>query len=350
MHRLAASCSFCCTIETKFENCIFILYVVSYKIKVRDGFQKIGSIWVYRYKIGFIFLVSIQFFYSGAAESSDSELYNEIITSYGYENNPLTLDTERPINQGDHYLELSGSTYIPLSKKIHLSGELYKRDYRSLDSIDFNEYSIGLDYKEKFGGWKITPSISVAVSEYGGDDYQTVSKYSLQFDKNLSKHNKFRFFYQYSDINSDNVVYDNLAGTQDRYRLDYKLKSVLGKIRIRYQLDYNDGQSFKNAEAYSLTNNTLSARISRSIANWKMVGKVEYRHSEYAPNRKKYTPRESKDFFREDERLKLSIDFSREFTEKWTLGMFYAYIDNDSNLAVQSYDTNDFQVYVVWSF
>lgn len=299
---------------------------------------------IYRYKVFFIFLLSIQVFCLAAEDSSFFKgVYGGLTTGYGYESNPLAVGTEQPIDQGDNYLEVFGYAYVPLSKKVYLDGKLYIRNYSEQDLIDFNQYSLSLQYKAKIGDWKITPSIGVTVSEYGGDDYQTSGIYGLQFDRRLSKNGKLRLLYQYSDISSDNSTYDYLAGEQNRFRLDYKLKTLIGKIRFRYQLDVNDRQDLDTAD-YSPTRNTFAAKISQSLLGWNLGAKVEFRNSEYD------STRNAKKFIREDDRLKLGFEISRKLSKEWKAGLLYDYVDNESNLTEQNYDSNDYQVYLNWSF
>lgn len=298
---------------------------------------------LYLHKRLAVFLLLLQSFFLIAQDVLPENVYGGVTAGYGYESNPLAAGTEKPIDEGGNYMELFAYAYMPLNKKLLLKGELYVRDYSELDIIDFRQYLIALQYNVKIGDWKISPSIGLAVSEYGSEDFQTTDKYALQVDKKLSENSKLQFLYQYSDIASENNFYDYLAGRQNRFRFDYKLKTLIGKIRIRYQLDMNDRLDLDTAD-YSPRRNSLAAKISQSLLGWNLGARVEYRKSDYE------RARNASGFIREDDRLKLGFEISKRLAKQWKAGLLYDYVDNDSNLADQQYFSNDYQIFVTWSF
>lgn len=81
-----------------------------------------------------------------AQDVSPEKVYGGVTADYGYESNPLAAGSEKPIDQGDNYMELFAYAYMPLNKKLHLKGQLYVRDYSELDIIDFRQYSIALQH------------------------------------------------------------------------------------------------------------------------------------------------------------------------------------------------------------
>ena len=261
--------------------------------------------------------------------------------AFGNNDNITNAASNSPSNKSDTYLELFAFISVPINSKISFKGTLYDNSYSTLSTEDFSFYSAGLDYLVKTKNWRLTPEINLTRNTLNGIAYQNLVNYKLtakrKFDANSSLSMRFR----YSDINSKNTAYDYLKGDRLQFRVDYKRKIKLGKLRWRYQLETNNRED-KLTKNYSPTRHTIRARLKHKVSNgWELSEDLAYRISTYES---------VAGVTREDTRLLLRLSASKKINKEWSAGMRYSHTNNNSNLASEDYSRNNIQIFSNWNF
>jgi len=261
--------------------------------------------------------------------------------AFGNDDNVTRIGSNSPTNKSDTYNEIFAFIKTALSSNVSIKGTLYRKEYNILSTEDFGFYSASLDYLIKTKNWKILPEINMTKSTLNDKDYQNVIDFRLTGKRKLKNKSSLNFRYRYSDIESQNIFYNYLEGQRHQLRLDYKSKTNLGSLRLRYQFEANDRKN-KLTKNYSPTRHTLRARLKHKLgANWDLSEELAYRTSTYGS---------VASFIREDSRLRFRIDSGVNISKAWTLGVKYTYTDNDSNIASEVYSRNDVQLYSTWYF
>lgn len=264
-----------------------------------------------------------------------------ISLALGNDDNVTRETSGSPSNQSDTYIELFAYIKTAITPKINLKGTLYRINYNTLSTEDYNFYSAGLDYLIKTKGWRFVPEVSLTKSSLNNNSYQSIIDYKLTGKRKINNTARLALRYRYSDIDSENTFYDYLQGQRQQLRVDYKNKTNPGQLRLRYQLETNDRQN-RLVKNYSPTRHTFRARLKHKLnSNWGLSEEFAYRISDYDA---------AAGVTRKDKRLRLRIVANRKIKKDWSAGFRYTYTDNDSNIASEDYKRNNIQIYSNWDF
>ena len=202
-------------------------------------------------------------------------------------------------------------------------------------------YSAGFDYSIKTIDWKIIPAINIIQSTLNSSSYQSVLDLKVSANKKLSQSSRIALRYRYSNISSQNVLYDYLQGSRHQMRAEYKNKTELGKLRLRYQLELNNRENTLSTN-YSPTRHEFRARLKQTLKNnWGMSEEINYRLSNYDA---------ASGITREDSRLRLQFSARKKVKKNIHTGVRYTYTRNNSNIVSEEYTKNNIQVFADWKF
>ncbi len=260
--------------------------------------------------------------------------------AYGNDDNVNQTSTNSPTNLSDNYITTFAYIDVPF-QSITLNASIFSRDYQDLDTEDLRQISAAILVPIKIADWLITPSLHLSKSELNSIDYQSTTDFKLVAKTSLDKKSKLAFRFRYTDIDPDGTAYEYLRGNRQQYRVEYKSKTSIGKIRIRYELETNDRLDLA-ATNYSPTRHTIRALLKRHLfGNTKLDIELGYRDSKYDPAAR---------VIRRDKRKRFRFNLYNKISSGWTAGLRYVYTDNDSNLSAEKYTRGDSRVYVNWRF
>lgn len=261
--------------------------------------------------------------------------------AYGYDDNVNLLATEAPQHQGDQYREALLHAKLSLSEHARFNGLAYLHDYRTVNVADFNQISADFGYEDIWHSWQLLPEVGVDKSALGGYEYQTVFDFKFSIRRSLENDASLLLRYRYSNISADNAAYDYLEGSRQQWRIEYRQPALIGKVRLRYELEDNDRQNSPTAN-YSPARHDFRLRLEqKGGGHWEFREELQYRLSLYG---------ETAGVTREDGRKTLLLQAIRILTGNISLGIKYAYTDNTSNIADNTYTRNDIQLYTDFLF
>lgn len=259
----------------------------------------------------------------------------------GYDDNVTLVSSGSPTSQGDAYLEGFAYLNLPLNQQWQFHANVLWINYQDVNAGDFRYLSGDIRYTTYAGNWKLTPSIGVSQGNLNGTSYQQIVDVRVTADKQLDKDASLRLRYRYSDITSQNVLYDYLQGSRQQVRIEYKDQTGLGQLRLRYELETNDRQNTLT-QNYSPTRHTLRARLKHRLSTlWGLSEEISLRSSDYDA---------VAGVSRSDDQLRLRVIATHKLDRDWDMGFKYSYTDNSSNIAVESYTRNDLQIFTDYRF
>lgn len=259
----------------------------------------------------------------------------------GNDDNITNAAVSSPSNKRDQYQEIFAYFKTPVSNKINFKGTLLLLNYSTVSTENYSFYTAALDYSIIAGDWKIIPEISLLQSSLNNSSYQNNTDIKIFGIKTLKNNALLSLRYRYSDIKSQNTLYNYLQGSRHQFRVDYKAKLDNSRLRLRYQLETNKRNNSATAN-YSPTRHTFRARLKHNLtSNWKISEEIGYRISQYG---------DALGVVRRDNRLRLRATGSKKFTKKWTGGIRYTYTNNSSNVNSENYTRNNIQFFANLDF
>ncbi|MFK5914314.1 MAG: hypothetical protein QM484_08050 [Woeseiaceae bacterium] len=261
--------------------------------------------------------------------------------AFGNNDNITNAASNSPSNKSDRYLELFAFIKASVNSKTNFKASLYRTSYNTLSTEDFSFYSVGIDYLIKIKRWHLIPEISLSKSYLNNINYQNLIDYKITGKRRLTKKSNIDLHYRYSDINSQNILYDYLQGQRHQFSVDYKSKTSLGKLRLRYQLETNNRQNSATAN-YSPTRHAFRARLKHKFKNsWNVSEEIASRISTYGS---------AVGVVRKDTRVRLQVVASTKINKEWATGIQYSHTNNNSNIASENYKRNNIQIFTHWGF
>lgn len=261
--------------------------------------------------------------------------------AYGHDDNVTLIATDSPSHQSDNYLEALLYLNMPVTKQIIFNGYAYLQDFNRVNTADFNQLSAALGYEAKWGTWLLLPEAGMEKSNLGGSNYQSILDVKLSARRYLAADRHILLRLRYSDINSDNTLYDYLQGSRLQGRVEYRQLTTYGKLRLRYELETNHRQNTPTTN-YSPTRHDVRLRLEQSAnSDWQFREELQYRQSHYG---------EAAGVTRKDDRKILALQATRKMTESISLGLKYGYTNNDSNISTNTYSRNEYQLFLDFAF
>ncbi len=255
----------------------------------------------------------------------------------GYDDNVFLRAADIASTQSDNYLDAFAWFDVALNRNWGVNGDVSVLDYQDIDLADYDEISGGVTYQTRTQNWRLKPELKVTQSTLGSNDYQRVTDIRFTGHRPLADQATLTLRYRYSDINSLNAFYDYLEGWRQRFRVDYHKRVSAGWLRLRYQLEFNDRQDLPNI-SYSPTRNSFRVRLRTPWKNnWETEAALRYRNSDY-PSKGGVS--------RNDDRWRVRLVGLKRLSKMLEAGVRYTYTDNDSNVAIRTYERNDIQAFV----
>lgn len=255
--------------------------------------------------------------------------------SLGNDSNIDAAPNGTALEQSDNFIKLYlNSDYILSGNRKDgwlASAGLYRIDYSDFSINDTAQYNVAVKRKLYLFDWKTHFKAKALKSTYNSADYQTVLTFEAAATNILSKENKLRLRYRYSDINSDNIAYDYLEGNKQQLRLELKHKNNSYKQKFYYEYETNNRED-SAALSYSPKRHTLKGMHTiQASRNIQWGGEISYRQSNY--------PVISSNN-RDGERWKYGVFGSYRFDKTSKLKAKIIHTNNESKSSLYDYDKN----------
>jgi hypothetical protein len=250
--------------------------------------------------------------------------------SLGYDDNvnfaPLGITSERSDNFSN--IVASADYLFSGDRKNGWLGEAYFYSRNYLNEDTFDEYIYGAIIKKHLQlnrDWQTLYSLDMSKSDYGGEDYQTITKIGAEARNLLSKNERLYLRYTYEDINSDNVLFDYLEGWRQKLRAEYRLYRKQDNSRFYYELELNNRNDLSLATgdfSYSPIRHTFRGKYTSILSQqWHLTGDLAYRASDYPATANQD---------RQDDRIKAAMYADYRFSRDFKLRAKVEYTDNRS--------------------
>ncbi len=257
-----------------------------------------------------------------------------LVFAYGKDSNVLLLTDSSPSSKSDSYFESYLYGGVRLGNSYRLSGSFYKQNYSEIDSGDYQALQIKGNYLFAAGGWKIEPGIGFSNSQLNTRDYLDSLDLSLTAKRSLDS-GRVILRYRYSDLSAGDSIYNYLEGSRQQARVAYYMKTDIGHLRYRYQLELNDRQD-RTSKSYSPTRHDFRVRLKKNLADdWKLKMEAQYRVSDYPV---------AGGVSRKDNRLRTIAGIDYHLNRQWTIAGRIIYTSNNSNLSSEDYTRTDWQL------
>ncbi|MGD8784224.1 MAG: tetratricopeptide repeat protein [Thioalkalispiraceae bacterium] len=260
--------------------------------------------------------------------------------AYGHDSNVTQATTGSPSQQSDEILETYAYLNV-LFKYADAGLHYYAQDFANINSNDFSQIGAKLGFPFRLDKWRITPSLGYMQNELDNEDYQSIYDLRLEMKRRIGKGDYVRFRYRFSDIVSENSLYDYLDGLRHQVRADYYTITELGRFRFRYEYEVNDRENTLTRN-YSPIRHSLRIQLKNSLTTrFRLKNELIVRNSVYEA---------AQGFIREDDRIQYRFNLYHIPTPGLELGVRYHYTDNDSNLATEVFSRNVSQLYLNYYF
>ena len=273
-------------------------------------------------------------------KNSEKNINTYLNVALGSDDNISNATSNSPSNKSSTYLEIFASVKSPINNKMDLKGSVFSINYNNNPSENYMFYSAAVNYKVKTNGWKVIPEVAFLKSNYNKSDFQNILDLKLIGKKTLNNKNRLSLRYRFSDIRSQNTLYNYLQGNRHQFRVDYKTKIQLGWVRWRYQIEANDRKNSALSN-YSPTRHTLRMRLKQKLDDLNFTEEIGYRISQYG---------EASGISRNDKRLRLNVSMSKHLSRDLLSGIQYHHTNNSSNVSGENYSRNNFQVFIRLDF
>lgn len=207
----------------------------------------------------------------------------------GYDSNINIAPSDIALNESDSFLD----AFISLDHQ--LAGDrddgwtaeinYYQINYSETSIYDQDQYQLNIRMSHVVAGWPTHYAIGFDKSTYGNDDYQSVTQLEARTERKVSKNSLLYLDYRYEDIRSEQVLYDYLEGSRQKFKGELRqyYKDVISSIY--YELELNNREDLvigTDEYSYSPTRHTVRGKYTQKLTiDWRLTGDLSYRKSDY---------------------------------------------------------------------
>lgn len=255
----------------------------------------------------------------------------------GYDDNITALPSDSAADISDSFYTLAASVDAVLSGKRNegwVADASYSRlDFSDTDIYDDYRYAVGIRRESVLGSWDTRIHLNLTNKNYGGEDFQTITKLDMIGKKSLTKTGRLYLRYRYEDVGSNNEIYDYLEGSRQRATIEYRDYTSKNIKQISYELELNDRDELvasTYAYEYSPTRHTVRGKYTQILSEaWRLTGDLSYRVSDFP---------ESASFERSDDQSKLTLAAEYRFDKSLKLKASALFVNNESTVEFYDYD------------
>lgn len=271
--------------------------------------------------------------------------------SLGYDDN-VTLQADifsaSAANKGDSFAELFayGNKQVAQfgNKVIQIEGSLFDIHYSALSNYDLDDLYLGAVLEDTLDQWTLDAGLSEDITFIGGSGLNRATTLQVAGERKIFDKSKLRLRYRLSRIDDLDAAYSYLNGWSHQFQIDSTSYVARYQIRLTYRFEYNDRNDLQAPlfTSYSPTRNTLRVRGLFPLANrLKTQIDLKYRNSSY------HNASQQSDgslITRNDDRYQAIVRVIYNLSKRADMTGEYAYTDNHSNIPIEQYKINQYQL------
>jgi len=269
-----------------------------------------------------------------------NQLKTYLLAKVGYDDR--VEDTVGNIYTSDDFLKFYGLLTFKL-KKVYPGFETRVSIYdKSFDTFtDFNYQLLTVDAGQRFkqGKWKHLVRLGYSQSSFGVTEYLSSTYLDVRTHYRLQKNQNLSAGLRYDDHQSENQLYDDYAGSQQRLHLQYEWRQKPHKFRVKLEIEDNnrtDDPDDLNAgvidNSYSPHRDKLQLTWYYDLnKSWKGYLRFENRDSRYNDFSS------SKGVVRDEQRQQTTLQVKYLLKKGWYWVNKLQYTDNTSNIFKYDY-------------
>ena len=271
--------------------------------------------------------------------------------SLGYDDNVILqadVLTSSTANQDDSFFEFFafGNKQVAQlgNKALQIEASLFNIRYSELSAYNLDDLYLGVILEGKLGQWKLDTGLSQDVTFVGGNGLNSTATLQLVGARKFSENNEMRLRYRLSRIDAIDKAYAYLAGWRHQAQLDSTLRLGWQQIRFTYRFEYNDRKDLQvpHFTSYSPTRHILGIRdIFPITSRLKASIDLRYRYSHFHDASKQFN---GSFITRSDKRYRVTARAIYSLSSHTDLTGEYTYTDNLSNLPIEQYTRNQYQL------
>lgn len=256
---------------------------------------------------------------------------------YGHDSNITALPSETSLDISDNFYNLFLSVNRVIAGK-RKDGWLADASYFRIDFSDTNDfdefqYAAAISKEQRFSLWNTSIRFGFSQNNFAGDNYQSAYRLEIKGNRALSNRQRLYLHYRFEDINSDQAIYDYLAGWRQQARIEYRRFDPQHRYSVYYELELNDRNELVTssyAYDYSPTRQAIRGRYTYiPAAQWNLITDVALKLSDFPA---------SASFNRDDEQLRASIGLDYLFSKTLRLKSKLEHIRNQSSVDIYDYE------------
>ncbi|MEJ2565824.1 MAG: tetratricopeptide repeat protein [Gammaproteobacteria bacterium] len=271
--------------------------------------------------------------------------------SLGYDDNAvLQADILPPsaAHKGDSFLGFFayGNKQIAQfgNKAVQIEASLFDIRYRNLDAYDLDDLYLGAVLENTIDHWTVDTGLSEDVTFIGGNALNRTATLQLAGTRKISDGNKLRLRYKLSRVDNIDAAYSYLTGWWHQAQVDSIWKVGWSQIRLTYRFEYNDRQDLQAPlfTSYSPTRHMLGARGTFPVVERiKAEIDLRYRYSAYHNASEQFN---GSYITRSDKRYRVTARIIYNLDQRANVTGEYSYTDNHSNIPIEQYRRNQYQL------
>ena len=265
---------------------------------------------------------------------------------FGQDSNVTAVEDTSPSKKSSAYRDtyVYGAYTLAGEPEHGLTLDAYVLDsrYDAVPTEDVLITSYGLEQSIKVSDWQFAAGIRRQKTELAERDFQQSTVYELKTIYDYAKDTEFRVRYRHYDIESEKP-YQELSGTRQRLRLEYRTLIKADKLRLYYELETNDLQESQPTSSYSP--NRYTGRLNYTLAvseKLELKADLAYRRS--------YYPSNTAVAERIEDRQIYGLEASYYLNSNWFVSLKFKTIHNQSDQQQYNYNrqTGSFAINMVY--
>lgn len=245
----------------------------------------------------------------------------------GYDDNVALVDElllALPESSSSPLAEALGVATRTFGAPLRLDLTGYAVRYSNADSFDQTALRVALIAQQTVGAWLLDVGPTVAHTTLDGEAFEQLVGVDLRLRRDLGERLAFETRMVYDDADSGDAQFAYLEGSRRQLRLAVE---HVATARLRLGLDLEQQDRADPGVSPKRQRWSVSYR-KRLGSQWTGDARFSHRDSRYG----------DADVPREERLLEVSLAASRDLSADWTLGAEYRWSDNDSTVALYSYD------------
>ncbi|MDH5393345.1 MAG: hypothetical protein OEY11_09185 [Gammaproteobacteria bacterium] len=269
---------------------------------------------------------------------------------YGYDDS--VVDPQGIASNGDEFskfyalLTLKLESLMPgLESRLHY----YLKDYRYIHDYDFSQTGVDFSKYFKIEKWQYFARLAFEASTYGALHYQSVSRLDLQSRFTYLSH-RYSARYRHDQLIAEHVSFEPYEGNRQRLDLGYELSVKPDQFKLTLGFEQNDRLNFTDPNSANISNYSPQRQTiqltwtHRFNQRWESRLKYLYRDSHYD------NLNTTAGTVRDDKLESSSFRLKYRIQQNCWLVSDYAYLNNQTNIAIYRYSRNILSLGISASF